>query len=239
MFRVWWGEITERWSLAIRPPMFGASIASFRRAWEVLRREGPRSFFFKVLGETVYRRLLVIEREIGHPPVVDRCRIPVSYECLDSGALAEYGRFRPDADLENIRRRLEGGQECFVARHEGAIIHACWTATRYARIDYLDCEVALTPEAVYVYEVFTAPEFRGQAVSSGRSAHMERVLERQGAKRLVAAVWPENRAASRSRSKAGYSTTGKIGYWRLRHRKRFFHRSYENEPASISHLRQS
>jgi hypothetical protein len=41
------------------------------------------------------------------------------------------------------------GQRVFVARHEGRIVHAGWTTTKQAWIDFLARELTLAPDEVY------------------------------------------------------------------------------------------
>jgi len=192
---------------------------ALRRAVQVLREEGVGSLWFKALGETVYRRAVVLERSLDEPtPQVAAC-LPVAFGRLQETEVDEYAAFRPETDPAEVRRRLQAGQMCFVARHEGKIIHACWVATGRARIDYLAREIALAPDEVYVYESFTAPDFRGQNVAAARSAYMRPVLRQAGYHRAVAVVVPENQVAFRPIEKAGYHRVGLLrtvwlGPWR-------------------------
>ena len=40
---------------------------AWRRALEVLQQDGPQSLWFKVLSETVYRRVILLERLLDEP----------------------------------------------------------------------------------------------------------------------------------------------------------------------------
>ena len=94
-----------------------------RRALEILRHEGLVALYFRVLGETVYRRLLVFETDLtttsfAHDP---RCR------WLRSDEAGAYARFHSVIPEVEVRRRLAGGQRCFVSvLAGGGIAHGVW-----------------------------------------------------------------------------------------------------------------
>ncbi len=205
---------------------------NLRRAWEVLRQEGLRSLWFKILGETVYRRLQLIERQIGNNTLAGEPGRPPGCRTMTEGEVNAYLEFRQEGDSDAILRRLRDGQTCFLVRDAETLAHSCWAATRCAHISYLQCDIRLTPDAVYVYEVFTDPRFRGRSISTARSLEMEHYFQTRGFRRLVAAVGPENWSASRSKDKAGYVVVGTIGYFRLgRFKRHFLH--YVGQEAAL------
>ena len=202
--------------------MFSSVWSHCQRAAEVLRAEGMRSLWFKILGETVYRRLLIVEKKIAPVPrshlggALLECR-PMTAHDID-----EYLDLRPDAGLDTTLERLAKGHVCLVVSDGKMLVHSCWSCTDRAEIEYLGAGVKLASDSVYVYEVFTRPESRGQSISAVRSNEMERYYDARGYRRLVGAVWSENRPVSRSADKAGYSVVGRIGYWQIGKRKRLF-----------------
>jgi SAM-dependent methyltransferase/RimJ/RimL family protein N-acetyltransferase len=190
-----------------------------QRAVVVLQTEGLRSLWFKALGETIYRRAVVLERSLDEPAPQADARLPVVFGRLQETEADEYAAFRPETDPAEVRRRLQAGEMCFVARHDGRLVHACWVATERAWIDCLDREIALAPGEAYIYESFTAPDFRGQNVAAARSAYMQQALREAGYRRTVAVVVPENKVAFRPIEKAGYRRVGalrtvRVGPWR-------------------------
>jgi GNAT superfamily N-acetyltransferase len=203
------------------------------RAAEVLRAEGPRSLYFKTLGETVYRRLRLIERSISGPPPPVSCDLDVECRPLLPSEADAYLRFRPDSSREDILCRLEEGRLCAAVWHEGAIIHAGWAGLGRCWIEYLDMLVGLASDTAYVYEVFTAPEHRGKRVSSVRWGLMKQWLLDRGVHREVAATWPENRAIARSVERGGYAAVGWIGWWGLGPLRRTFCRYSGAGPAPV------
>ena len=212
-------------------PASGSITAHFRRAREVLRNEGPRSLWFKMVGETTYRRLLLMEKRIRTPARSVHNQAALDCRLLTAEDVDEYVEFRTDTNRDTILNRLEDGDICFLVRDSGVLIHCCWTAMGRTRIDYLECSIQLAPDAVYVYEVFTSPQYRGRAFSSARSFQMERYFLERGFRRLLAAIGPENRPALRSSEKAKYAVAGKIAYLGAGGWKRHFCRYAGDNPA--------
>jgi GNAT superfamily N-acetyltransferase len=190
-----------------------------RRAWEILRRQGFRSLWFHLLGETFYRRVILFERPLSAPIPSASAAVPVDISLLKPGEVDEYVAFHPALDPAEVHHRLAHGGRCFLSRCQGSIVNACWTAEGSVGIDYLGCTIDLAPDEVYVYNNYTDPAFRGRNVSLVRATYMLRYFRDLGYRRFVAVVVPENKAAFRSPDKAGYRPIGvlrsiRIGPWR-------------------------
>jgi GNAT superfamily N-acetyltransferase len=196
--------------------MYHSKVPSYlRRAAEVLRSEGVRSLWFRILGETVYRRMILIERPLHQPGTEVQPVIAVSVSLLHPNDLDEYFAHCPHADAAGIRTRLKRGYKCFVARHQQSIASTCWAAIGSARIDYLDCEIQLAPDEAYTYDSYTAPRFRNLNIAAARGNEMVLHFRHLGYSRFIAAVMPENKAAFRPAEKVGYRRFGTAGYVRL------------------------
>lgn len=202
-----------------------------RRSAEVLGTEGARSLFFKVLGETCYRRLTLVQRRIGAPAPIAETSRGAGARRLTIDDESAFTAYRPEMPRSTVRDRLAAGDECFIVCDGERIVHSCWVASGVARIDYLALDVALEEDAVYVYEVHTDREYRGRSISSIRSLEMERRLGERGVRRLVAAIWPENRPAMSTMAKAGYEVVGRVGYVGFGSLRREFCRTEHGEPA--------
>ncbi|MGH2569483.1 MAG: hypothetical protein ACRDGA_14180 [Bacteroidota bacterium] len=185
---------------------------ALRRASEVLRAEGVRSLWYGVLAETVYRRVMLMERSLAKPIAGVTARIPVTIDQLTQNEIEEYIAFQVGADAEEIHLRLAAGHRAFVARYKGRIVHAAWAAVGRAWIDYLDCEYALEPKEVYQYGSYTLPGFRGYNIAALRITKMVNCFHDAGYERSVAAVVPHNASAFRPLVKTGYRPYGTLGY---------------------------
>lgn len=195
-----------------------------RRAREVLRGEGfcgLRSHLVDLLGEisryrlVEYRRTVLVVRAVGEPIPTAAARIPVEIALLKRSEVDEYAAFHPDTNAPAAHRRLDLGHQCFVARHQGAIVNACWTGTGSAWIPYLQCRIDLAPGEAYVYDHYTDPRFRGNNVPFVRAVFMLHHFRALGYHRLTAIVIPENRPAFGSFEKSGYHRIGIIGTLRV------------------------
>ena len=189
------------------------------RVAAALRGDAPRRLAVAALAAMLYRRLDVLHLSLDRPVADVSPRLPVSVDVLRESEVADYLRFRPGADARAIRRRMESGSRCFVARHEGRIVHAGWVTGAGAWIDYLGCAMPLAHGDAYQFGSFTDPAFRGRGVAAARVAAMARALRAEGYRRLVACVLPENADAWRPLERVRYRVAGRIsvvgfGPWR-------------------------
>ena len=188
---------------------------ALRRAAEIFREGGVKSVWFRILGETVYRRAVLLERPLTAPVASITPSVPVAIGLLRTTEVDAYRSFRPEADACDIKRRLANGHLCFVARYEGGIVSAAWLATGQAWVDYLSREIRLASDEAYLYESFTAPGFRGQNIPALRAAYETRYFRDAGYRRLVAIIMPENKPALRHAEKAGWQPCGVMGYVKI------------------------
>jgi len=205
--------------------------AIFSRSWEILRSEGLRSLWFKILGETIYRRMDVAEMRLSADSVCPVASQGLEIGLLQAADIDEFIAFRACNDRESVVERLAQGQLCVLVRKNGELIHSTWIAGGRVRIDYLDDEIQLSDNTAYVYEAYTCPAWRGQGVTSTRSPALNQYCLDRGYTRRLGVFWPENHAARRVGEKAGYSITGRIGYVGAgRFKKHFLHYQGEVSP---------
>src|SRR6476661_1730442 len=84
-----------------------------RRALLTLRGEGVRSFWFKLLAQLGYRRLLLLDQPLVRPTPQFSPTLPVAIAQLTADELDEYVAFRPDTGRAAVLGRLGAGQMCF------------------------------------------------------------------------------------------------------------------------------
>jgi GNAT superfamily N-acetyltransferase len=191
------------------------------RIVQVVRKEGLVSLWFKVLGESIYRRLVILEH--GLPPEVQKMKLPgqVEMRLLEPGDIVAYLDARPEAIDEDIRGRLGEGQLCFAAWQADRVVGAVWGATGRAYIEYVDCEIELESDQVYVYNAFTRPDSRGKHIARERGLFVAQYLQKAGYQRLFGAVMPENKAALRAPNDVGAKHVGWLRRYRLGPWRRF------------------
>jgi GNAT superfamily N-acetyltransferase len=189
---------------------------SLRRANELLRKEGIKGFWLKLLGEVGwYRRLLLLERPLPEPIPEIMPRLPITISLLNKTELDEYLEFRPKSNPSRIADRINANHWCFVARHDRLIISASWAATQRAWNFYLGAEVQVAPGDVYVYDSFTMLDFRGQSISPAIRAEMIRYFRAAGYQRMIMGVIPENEPSLRAVLKTGFRPFGTMGWIKI------------------------
>lgn len=186
-----------------------------RRVTDVARREGWRGLWWRSLSATVYRRLVVVARDIDEGPPTAPARFDLDFEYLTVDDLGRYLQLRRDASAADVERRLRAGQRCALACDSGEIVSARWFSTGVAEIDYLGLAFDLPPGVAYVYDVYTAPGARGSGISREVRHVYESELRRAGARRLLGTFMPENTAGLGLVSGAGYRAVGMVGCLRL------------------------
>jgi hypothetical protein len=204
-----------------------------RRAREVVAGEGVRSLVFKVLGETVYRRLLLFERPLDPPPALREPSVELEYGFLDEDRAGELPSLGSALTPGEALRRLRRGERCFVARHRGGLVSARWLTDGEAFVEYLGGRLRLDENEVYVYEAFTAPAYRSLGLYGAASARLARELAAEGRVRTIVTVPPENAAAVRACEAAGYRRAGTIGFVGLGRRRRYFVRRRRSAGARV------
>jgi len=185
------------------------------RAFEVLREEGLASFWFKLASALGYRRLILLERSLMQDIPRSEVGLPLQIAMLEPSEVNDYAAFRPGRSREHVLERLRLSQGCFVARYEGRIISACWTATRPTHIAFLNVDFAVATGEVYMFDAFTAPAYRGRGVAVALCLHQLSHFRRAGRHRAMRAVLPENASALRAHMKSGFRPYGLIRTLRL------------------------
>jgi len=200
-----------------------------RRAIVVLRHQGLKSFWFKILGELGYRRMLLLERSLAQPLSEVIARLQVRVDVLRESEVDEYLAFRPDTPRSKVTERIRLGHQCYFARHEGRIVTACWIATRPVWSEYLDCEIPLAAGDAYLFDKFTLPAFRGLRVGTAVRMRQQRELQQAGYRRTICAIVPENKPALRDVPKGGYKPFAVIGRFKIGRWRRTFQRTLPEE----------
>jgi GNAT superfamily N-acetyltransferase len=195
------------------------------QTWHILRRDGVAAAWFGVLAETVYRRLLVVERDVAVRPDADVGREP------RPPAWRAVGGREADADSPPFDVRLvdEGVAATLYAnagvpwsphtgRATGAIWFAAFDGERAAAVQgfmpgggtvpYLGIDVALSGDAVLLGGLLVHPACRKRRVATRTIAAVLDYAAVRGYRRAVALVLPENAAGLALLQARGFAPTG-------------------------------
>lgn len=202
------------------------------RAYEILRQQGLRDLWLKLLGETVYRKGVLHELSLQGPLPDLHASVPIIVGLLRESEAMEYVELRVGTPLREVKRRFEAGRLCFVARLQGRLVAVTWAAVDHAWSCFLSCEIPVAADEVYVYDSFTSPELRGKGVSPAIGTHVLRYFHEAGYRCAIRAVESTNRSSLRAVAKAGYLPYGDIGYVTIGPWRRYFYRKNRGRPAA-------
>jgi GNAT superfamily N-acetyltransferase len=163
-----------------------------RRAMTIVREDGVLALGFRLLGATVYRRVLLLGTDVARVPHAPdaRCR------WLASGDAAAYARCHPVLPEGEIRQRLADGHRCLVlwsSAHE--IASGMWVAFGHAHIDYLEMDLPLATGEAYLFQSYTAPAHRGRGYSTTLLLALRDALQQEGFTRTVGCIQPDRAIA--------------------------------------------
>jgi predicted GNAT family acetyltransferase len=181
-----------------------------RRTRAIIEEDGLLALGFRVLGETVYRRALLARcgTAVADFPPDGRCR------WLDPSEAAAYAQFHLDVTEAEVRRRLAEGHRCWVLISGGQFAHGLWVGPR-AWINYLDLELPLAPNEIYLYQTFTPPALRGCGYATAALRAVLSALHPEGWKRIVLCIQPDRSIAYPPLYRAGFQPFGYLGWYRL------------------------
>jgi GNAT superfamily N-acetyltransferase len=190
-----------------------------RRVVEIWGDGGPRVLFWKILGETVFRRMCYFERSLSDPIPPPSPMPGVTIEELPAERWYELRQLLPETGQEEIAGRLQRGHRCFIASADNRIVHMRWVAFGKSWSQELGAEVSLDPSAAFPHKSFTIPEMRRCGLAAEVSKFCLHTLRQAGYQRMVAVVDAENEAGLRAVENAGYHPAGwlavlRLGPWR-------------------------
>ena len=190
--------------------------ATLERARRVHAESGWRGLWFGALALTAYRRVTLIERCLDRPVEPAHPAIPV-----DTGALAPsdegaYNALRPQSPPGLFRQRLELEEVCIGAWHDGRLLAAGWLVMDRAPVPYLGLELPLGRKDAWSYDGFTHPELRRRGIGTARLAGLLQEASALGARRVLAAVLPENHDAFGPTTRTGWRTIATVRAVRVR-----------------------
>ncbi len=122
---------------------------------------------------------------------------------------------------EILRRRIRGGDVCFVARVGEEIVHTNWIA-----LPGTTAQLALFPPHMqegeaYTHNAHTATRWRGKAIHAAVLAHMLAFLREKRYRKAYAQVRWDNKASWISHSRMGWTRAGAVLFFQPRGSKVF------------------
>jgi hypothetical protein len=196
--------------IAKKPDRNGKGLAGqLRRAGEVLRHEGAGALYFKILGETVYRRMIFLARPLNGEAGED---VPgFGYRRLQAEEVESYLELRPDHVRGRVLELLEQGSVCHCAWKEERLAATLWTSPRSAEIGYLGCRIAMPDDQVYAHGLYKRPEEPAKGLPQMLTQRADEYHFGLGKRWKTSALMPENRYGGAYVKSVGYERIGLIG----------------------------
>ena len=164
---------------------------------------------------TVYRRMVVVTKEVQPRSMLVSADIPVDIRPIKHTDIEEYTRFKPFQRRAEVEQRLAQGHLCFAAFHDGRIAHAGWAATGRAAIPYIHSDIVLGPRDFYIYDSYTDPRFRRARLVVARSSAMHVYFSERGFQKSYGVIAFMNRGGLAVLEPAGYRRIGMYGCVRV------------------------
>jgi len=185
---------------------FGLLVLSSRI---ILRLFKPVVSFY---SERIYEKDLTGDEDISAlpPPGITMTLLPPDRHD-ELRALSEY----PDKDY--IPKRLADGHTCFLAIGDDKIVFYAWgvMGERFFFDGTTTWPLRVKSNEAYIYNCFTAPEFRGRGIFPYILKEAARFYRDRSASVLKAIVYGRNYASWRSFEKAGYTLSTKVRYMKF------------------------
>lgn len=193
------------------------------RALRLLREEGgARALRGALYHFEIYRRFQVI-----HLPFAPDRESGYKLECeeLTVANFEDYLRMRPEQTREEVEDRIASKHFCVLGRREGRPVAASWLASSKIFLEYLNCEILPVPDALYVYDNFVDPDYRGRKAFDSVTLARQALACERGYRRFFGILLPENRSSVRRVERYGRPVLGTLEHFRLgpleHHRLRF------------------
>lgn len=200
---------------------------------DIVRSEGAKSLLFRLLGKLMYRRVLVLECDLGLQFSDTSTKTSVDIRKLGPADTCAFIDFHSGPGRSVFHARLEQGHECYAAICADRIMSVSWIALNNATLWLLDADFRLDRDQLYIYDSYTHPDHRGLRLQAQIFEDIRREFAAAGIRRAITFVVPENVANLRSRARLGFSEIGMVRRVRLGKWVRFL--SSENAPVLTVH----
>ena len=188
-------------------------VSRVRLARELIRSEGLRSIWPRLLGRVVYRRVVVAAADMAAEYTVPDCDVEMTIRKLEPREIGAYAALVPNADPTTVARRLDAGSRIYAAWSDGRIISAGWLEVDRALFDAIGACIPIGPKVVYARASFTEPELRGRNIATVGYVSALELLREEGFERAVGFLLPEARSSHGPVVKAGLERVGSLGWF--------------------------
>ena len=151
----------------------------------IYRRGGVREVLLHVSLLLGYHRVILFESPLLPEEPAPPARVPLDFSVVGLEALDELSGFRDDLPRETLRKRLERGERCFVARSHGEVVAAYWIHRFDVPLGEIGHTMVVPDDAVYVGDAWVAEGLRGLGIAASVSRELKNRLAAEGYTRWV------------------------------------------------------
>jgi len=185
------------------------------RLREIHHWEGIPGILNRMLALMGYRQLgwYLHSLQDGAQPV--EARTAFEFVELSAKDVGRYVVFRRGAREADILARMAAGSRCFAALCDGEIASVSWVDVNEGYMQLIDYRFPLEPDEIYVFDSFTAKNYRGQRIQSALYYRLSEHFRVSGYRAAITMIVPENRPNIVSRTRQGFRQTGSVTRLRL------------------------
>ena len=193
-----------------------------KRISNIISEEGILVFFSKVLryirknicGVT---KAFVYELDLNNPFPKFTSELVLSYRLAtkkDIDAMNYENYFYDEKAKKYAEERLKKGDSCVLTLYNGMIIAYVW-------IGYNDLDISkfnlipLSKNRVSTYNCLTLNEFRGKKVNNSTDDYINDIVRKAGKRYVTVLIDKDNKAAAKTRERAGYKKIGFVNQIRF------------------------
>ena len=188
-------------------------ISRLHLARDLVRSEGFRGVWPRLLGRLLYRRVIVAAADMRNEYLVPPCTVDMTVKKLTLADIDAYVAFAPNADARTVERRLAAGSRIYAAWSGGRIVGAGWLDVGNAMFDAVGASIPIGSKVVYARGSYTVPELRGRNIATVGYVTALQLLREEGFERAVGFVLPEARSSHGPVAKAGLERVGSLGWF--------------------------
>lgn len=163
-----------------------------------------------------HQEVVLFEKDLSHIPESNHSEPTVRIEMGRSNHIYGLTRLLPGWSSRIFQDRLSRGDIFFVARAGNQIVHQTWISFEDKRVPLLNKKIVLKEREAYLYQGYTALEYRGRHIFTAVVGKVLRHLKAQGYKKIIFLVdlkAPESKRACQR--VIGLDAGTVISYWRI------------------------
>ena len=163
-----------------------------------------------------HQEVVLFEKDLSHIPGSTHSEPRIRIELGTPNHVQGLTRLLPGWSSRIFQDRLLRGDIFFIARAGNQIVHQTWISFEDKWVPLLNKKIVLKEREAYLYQVYTASEYRGKNVLPAVISKVLRYLKTQGYKRLFFLVDLKAHESKRAYQRISGANKGTIiSYWRI------------------------